>query len=133
MQKNVAFQWSPDCEKAYNEQVKLISSDSILHIPDFSMPFVLNYASHYATGAVLYQKPSQLPDHQKHHIVRFYSYTLKPAEVNYTTTEKEAFAVLKAVQYFHTYLEGAKFTLFTDHQVLTHLINIPQPKGRIAR
>lgn len=114
--------------------MKLISSDLILRIPNFSMPFVLNTdASHYATGAVFYQKPSLLPGHRKHHVVDSYSYTLKPAKVNYTTTEKEALDVLKAVQYFHTYLEGVKFTLFTDHQALTHLLNMPQPKGQIAQ
>lgn len=132
-QKGVPYQWDNDCENAYSDLVKLISSDPILCIPDFSLPFVLNTdASFYATGAVLYQKPSDL-NRQTHHVVGYYSYTLKPAEVNYSTTEKEALAVLKAVQYFRTYLEGSKFTLFTDHQALTHLLGMTQPRGRIAR
>lgn len=128
------FQWDEECEGAYCELVKLISSDPILRIPNFSLPFVLNTdASHYATGAVLYQKSSTQADQTKHHVVGYYSYTLKPAEINYSTTEKEALAVLKAVQYFRTYLEGAKFKLFTDHQALTQLLSMAQPRGRIAR
>lgn len=37
------------------------------------------------------------------------------------------------MQYFRTYKERAKFTLFTDHQALTHLLGMTQPRGRIAR
>lgn len=52
---------------------------------------------------------------QIHHMVGYYSYTLKLAEINYSTTEKEALAILIAVQYFRTCLEGEKFMLFTDN------------------
>lgn len=133
-QKEVPFEWSDECERVYRDLVHRISSDPVLRIPDFTLPFELNTdASHYGTGAVLYQKCIEASGREKRHVVGYYSYTFKPSETNYTTTEKEALAVLKAVDYFRTYLEGTKFTLFTDHQALTHLLNMTQTKGRIAR
>lgn len=41
--------------------------------------------------------------------------------------------MLKAVWYFHSYLEGSKFKLFTDHGVLTFMLKMVDPKWKIAR
>lgn len=52
-------------QKGFCEVVMRILSDPILHIPNFSLRFVLNIdASHNATEAVLCQKPADL-NHQK--------------------------------------------------------------------
>ena len=68
--------------------------DPVLIHPDFSKPFVLtNDASNYALGAVL----SQIHN-LKDHPVAFASRTLNHAEVNYSTTEKEALAINWAVE-----------------------------------
>ena len=42
-------------------------------------------------------------------------------------------AVLKAVHYFRTYLDGQKFFLHTDHSALKELLTSKEPKGRTAR
>lgn len=133
-QKDVIFDWTEECERAYRDMVQAISSDPILSLPDFTLPFELNTdASHYGTGAVLYQRDAKQPAHKQLRVVGYHSYTFSKSELNYTTTEKEAMAVLKAVHYFRSYVEGAPFKLFTDHQALTHLLNMTQPKGRLAR
>lgn len=53
--------------------------------------------------------------------------------LTHTTTEKEALAVLKSDRYFRSYLVGSKFKLFTDHEALTFLLKMAEPKGKIAR
>lgn len=52
--------------------------------------------------------------------------------MNYTTTEKKALAMLKAMRYFRSYLKCFKFKLFTDHQALTFLLKMTELKGMIA-
>ena len=42
-------------------------------------------------------------------------------------------AVLKAVDYFRTYLDESKFSLHTDHSALKELLTTKEPKGRTAR
>ena len=53
-------------------------------------------------------------------------------EINYSTTEKEAFAIQFGTQHFCVYLLGRKFTIITDHNPLCWLQSM-EPKGRIAR
>ena len=50
----------------------------------------------------------------------------------FSTTEKEALAVVFAVNHFRTYLLGRKFSLITDHSALRWLHSI-EAKGRIGR
>lgn len=128
------FRWTAECDSVYESLVRIISSDPILTLPDFKLPFELNTdASHYGTGAVLYQRDSEAPPSRQQKVVGYYSYTFSKAQLNYTTTEKEALAVLMAVRYFRPYLDGRSFTLFTDHQALTYILNLAEPRGKIAR
>lgn len=95
--------------------VKIISSDLVLTIPDFSKPFELNTdASHYGTGAVLYQRDESEHPKRQFKVIGYYSYTFTKAEVNYPTTEKEALAVVMAFRYFRAYLEGKHRQLSID-------------------
>lgn len=104
-------------KKSFNELKKLISSDQILAYPDFELPFILTTdASNYALGAVL----SQIQDGIEKPIA-FGSRTLNKTEVNYSTTEKEALAIIWAVEKYKPYLYGRKFKLITDHKPLTFI------------
>ena len=40
---------------------------------------------------------------------------------------------MKRNKYFRTYLEGSNFTVQTDHNPLTHLGNLKDSHGRLAR
>ena len=53
-------------------------------------------------------------------------------EINYSTTEKEAFAIQFGTQHFRMYLLGRKFTIITNHNPLSWLQSM-EPKGRVAR
>lgn len=41
--------------------------------------------------------------------------------MKYSATEKEALAVLKAIEHFREYIHGSKFTVITDAAALTHI------------
>jgi len=47
-------------------------------------------------------------------------------EKNYTTTQKEALAMVYALHKFRHYLLGNRFTFYVDHMALVYLINKPQ-------
>jgi len=51
--------------------------------------------------------------------IAFASKTLNEAEVNYSTVEKEMFAIVWGIKHFRPYLFGHKFTIVTDHRPLT--------------
>lgn len=134
MQKNIRFDWAQECDSAYHDIVRAISSNPILSLPDFALSFELSPdASHHGAGAVLYQQDAKQPPHKQLRVVGYHSYSWNKAELNCTIAEKEALAVLNSVRCFRCYLERISIKLFTDHQALTSLVHITQPKGQLAR
>lgn len=134
LQKDTSFEWTGECEDAYVDIVNTISSNPVLTIPDFSLPFELHTdASQYGTGAVLYQRDESKPPQQQYTVIGYQSYTFSKAEINYCTTEKELLAVLQATRYFCTYLDGRPFKLCTDHQPVVSVLTSAELKGRLAR
>lgn len=66
-------------------------------------------------------------------MIGFYSKKLTPAEKNYTTTEKELFAVLQALEHFRIRIlvMGRKIQVYTDHKNL--ITQQPLDKSRAER
>ena len=58
---------------------------------------------------------------------------LSTAENNYTTTEREALAMVYSLLNFRHYLLGAPFKFFTENSTLKYLVNKPILEGRICK
>jgi len=65
--------------------------------------------------------------------VGFYSRTLRPAEQSYCTTERECLGLVWVVLTLRHFLEGSRFTVWTDHQALMWIYNTTDPSGRLMR
>ncbi len=65
--------------------------------------------------------------------IGYYCKKLKPAEVQYATTDREALAVVLACRYFNHYLWGSRFTIRTDHQQLTSVFKQRTKSPRMCR
>jgi RNase H-like domain found in reverse transcriptase len=76
-------------------------------------------ASNYAYGAILSQKGKQ---DKKNHLVTFFSKSMTPAERNYRISDKEALAIIKALQHWRHWLEGTTIPvdILTDHKNLQY-------------
>ena len=61
------------------------------------------------------------------------SRTLNEAQLNYTTTEKELFAIVFALDKFKPYLKGNKIIIFTDHFAIKYLMTKKDAKPRLIR
>ena len=57
------------------------------------------------------------------HVIYYASKTLNPAQVNYTTTEKELLAVVFALDKFRAYFIRSPVIVYTDHASLRHLLD----------
>ena len=94
--------------------------------PDFGKDFVLQTdASDYGVGAVL----SQLDDSGHEKVIAYASKALTPCAQKYSTTEKEALAVVFGTAHFRV---GRHFKLITDHNALRWLHTM-EARGRLAR
>ncbi|GBL91599.1 Retrovirus-related Pol polyprotein from transposon 17.6 [Araneus ventricosus] len=65
------------------------------------------------------------------HPIEYASRLLNSAER--TTTEREALAVVWALNKFRGYIEGSKITVASGHQHLKWLMKLKSPSGRLAR
>ncbi len=128
--KNVHFEWSSECQIAFERIKQLLVSSPTLRFPNFEREFILmTDASGVGVGVIL----SQIDENDKEYVVGYASRALSSEERNYSTTEKECLAVLYGIKYFRCYLHGNHFTVITDHGSLTWLINLRDANGRLAR
>ena len=119
------FCWTPAAQQAFHALKTHFSTSPILALPNFMIPFtVYTDASDSGLGAVL----SQCVGSSKY-VVCYASRSLK----NYSTTEKECLAIVWAIHCWRPYLLGKAFQVVTDHQSLTWLQGLNEPKGRLAR
>ena len=129
----VTFDWTTQCEGAFQELKRLLTTAPILRHPDLSKPFFLwTDASEVGLGAVLEQEGES----GERHPIAYASRQTNEAERKYCPTELEVAALLFGVEHFEVYLLGHPVTVFTDHQALvssflTHLQG--QTKGLLAR
>lgn len=127
--KDVRWVWSTEQEEAYNALKTRLTTAPVLRQADETKPYILKTdASSYALGAVLVQG-----EKEDEHPVEYASRLLTAAEKNYSTTEREALAVIWALNKFRAYVEGHPVTVVTDHQALKWLMNLKSPAGRLAR
>lgn len=127
--KDVPFNFSDECLKAFKFLKEKLISAPILIAPDWNLPFELMCdASDTAVGAVLGQKKDKI-----FQPIYYASRTLNPAQRNYATTEKEFLAVVFAFDKFRPYLVGTKVVVFTDHSALKYLMEKKDAKPRLIR
>ena len=128
--KNVEFEWTPDCQRAFETLKEKLIQAPVLAYPDFERSFVLETdASAKGLGAVL----SQRQDDSQLHLVAYASRALSAPERNYGISELETLAVVWAIQHFHAYLYGHHVTVVTDHSAVCAILETPSPSGKHAR
>ena len=110
----------------------MLSSQPILLAPDFQKPFLLMVnASDIGAGAVLMQQDDKGIEHPICYFSRKYDMHQK----NYSTIEKEALALLLALQHFDVYLSTVLFpiTVLTDHNPLVFVNKMKNNNQRLLR
>jgi transposase InsO family protein len=130
---DVKWHWTSKEQSAFNSLKSAITSTPILTSPDNSCPFRIEAdSSDFATGAVLSQ---QLPEDGKWHPVAFLSKSLSPVERNYEIHDKEMLAIIRAMEEWRQFLEGAEhqFEVWTDHKNLEYFMTAKKLNRRQAR
>ena len=127
--KGVKFCWSESCAVAFDRLKRALISAPVLAFPNFDEQFLLYVdASSTGIGFALAQIQSG-----KEVVIAYNVRGLNQAERNYTTTEREALALVECIKKFQPYLHDRKFVVFTDHSSLRWLMNVKYANGRLAR
>lgn len=116
--KPKTVKWNDLAERAFVQIKELLISAPILVNPDFSRSFSVHCdASDAAIAGVLTQAYEGIDKP-----VAYFSQKLGTTQQRYCATEKEGLAVLKSIDKFRCYLEGSKFTVYTDASALTYIL-----------
>uniref|UniRef100_A0A803U1T3 Gypsy retrotransposon integrase-like protein 1 n=1 Tax=Anolis carolinensis TaxID=28377 RepID=A0A803U1T3_ANOCA len=112
--------WTPECQKAFETLKECFTEGPILKHPDIRSPFIIHCdASDCAYGAVLLQKDQNGNLKPCGYLSRKFSET----EKSWPIWEKEALAILKALECWRHFLEGSgiPFEIWSDHKNLQYL------------
>lgn len=121
-----AIKWTAECQEAM-EKAKDELTTAVLMIPVEGDQFQIETdASDRAIGGVLsIQREGQTVP------VEFISKTLNRTQQNWPIREREAYAIIYALQKFDQFVRGRPTTIYTDHESLKWMADCQ--KGKIAR
>ena len=118
LKQNSNFQWSQECQNAFEALKKALITAPVLALPDFKRPFILTTdASTSGIAYVLSQKDES--GHERP--VAYGGRGLRNNETHWSITDLECLALIEGVKEYHTYLAGQEFEVITDHVSLTYL------------
>ncbi|KAI2644688.1 Retrovirus-related Pol polyprotein from transposon 17.6 [Labeo rohita] len=129
---NRRFDWTNDCELAFNAAKDLLCHAPVLSAPNFKTPFRLQVdASATGAGAVLLQEDESHVEHP----VSYFSKKFSKTQQNYSVIEKEALALLLALQHFEVYLGNSPqpIIVYTDHNPLVFISRMSGSNQRLLR
>ena len=131
--------WGQEEESCF-EKVKheLQNSCTLAHLDNEKQLCLFTDASDQYWASVLTQIPPEdvqlEPQEQRHQPLAFHSGCFVRAGANWTTPEKEAFAIVEScIRLQHYLTRPNSFLLFTDHKNLTFIYNPYSSTGSMAR
>ena len=111
--KDVPFVWGTAQEEAFTVLKDKLTHAPLLQLPDFNKTFELECdASGIGLGGVLLQdgKP-----------VAYFSEKLSGPSLNYSTYDKELYALVRTLETWQHYLWPKEFVIHSDHESLKHI------------
>ncbi|XP_049349488.1 uncharacterized protein LOC125814082 [Solanum verrucosum] len=121
IKKDKVFTWGKEQDDAFNLLKDKLCSAPLLQLPDFSKSFEVECdASGKGIGAVLMQDSKP---------IAYFSEKLSGATLNYSTYDKELYALVRALATWQHYLWPREFVVKTDHESLKYL----KSQGKLSR
>jgi hypothetical protein len=111
--KGVLFYWGAAQEHSFNTLIDKLTHAPLLQLPDFSKTFELEcHASGIGIGGVLLQEGK---------LIAYFSEKLRGPSLNYSTFEKELYALVRVLETWQHYLWTKEFVIHSNHESLKHI------------
>ncbi|WVZ80957.1 hypothetical protein U9M48_028390 [Paspalum notatum var. saurae] len=111
--KGVTFHWGTMQEKAFNTLKDKLTHAPLLQLSDFGKTFEFECdASGIGIGCVLLQEGKP---------VAYFSEKLNGPSLNYSTYDKELYALVRVLETWQHYLWPEEFVIHSDHESLKHI------------
>ena len=120
--KDVPFEWTEQCDKAFHMLQHELLKQPILKYPDPAKPYIMfTDASKYAWACVLTQPYEEEIDGVMmtvNHPISYQSGLFKGSQINWAALTKEAYAIYMAVKKLIFFLADGGVLVYTDHKPL---------------
>ena len=117
VKRQPTFEWTKQAQKALDRVKTRLSSCPVIGYADFKLPFMLvTDASKVAAAGVLMQQQGE-----KLVIIGHCSKLFNSTERNWSTLERELFAIVYSIRSFKYFLQGHSFIIKTDHRPLIYV------------
>jgi hypothetical protein len=111
--KGVVFQWGKAQEESFSSLKDKLTHAPLLQLPDFGKTFELECdASGVGIGGVLMQNGKP---------VAYFSEKMTGPVLNYSTYDKELYALVRSLQTWRHYLWPKEFVIHSDHESLKYI------------
>ena len=130
LKKSIKFEWTDDCEKAFQTLKTALITAPVLQFPDLNKEFTLvTDASKTAIGYFL----TQNDDNGLAHPIAYAGRAIRKNEANWSVGELELLAILQGCRHFHVYLANRPFKVLCDHISLKYIDSLRLETGRLGR
>ncbi|GKC25240.1 RNA-directed DNA polymerase [Tanacetum coccineum] len=123
--KGSKFSWSQEAEAAFSLLKSKVTKAHVLILPDFEEVFEVYYdASGVGIGGVVSQKSRPIV---------FFFENLYDTRRNYSTYDKEFYAIVRSLEYLRHHLVSKEFIFYSDHDALKYINGQHKLKPRHAK
>jgi hypothetical protein len=120
LKKDVAFRWDDKAIKYFKDIKDVISQAPVLINPDYSRDFMIfSFASQDTIADVLMQK--DVDDYENP--IAFMIKVLRDAELNYSITEKQVYALVKPLNHFRNYIGYNNIKAYVPYPIVKDVLS----------
>jgi hypothetical protein len=122
--------WTNEAKTSFQRIKKVISEALVLASPDYTKEFfIFSFSSEHTIATVLLQKN----DEGFEQPIAFFSRSLRDAELKYDISEKQAYAMVKALKAFRTYVLHVKIIAYVLSSFVKDILVQPDSDERRGR
>jgi hypothetical protein len=130
LKKNNKVKWTIEAKVSFAHIKKFIAEAPVLASPDYLKEFLIfSFASEHTIAAVLLQKNEEGFEQS----IAFFSKSLRDAELKYNIIEKQAYAMVKALKAFRTYVSHSKIIVYIPTGSVKDILVQPDNDGKRGR
>jgi hypothetical protein len=127
LKKGNEIKWNPETMKSFEDIKVALNKALMLSNPDFMKEFILfSFASEHTIDDVLLWKDDQ--NFEKP--MAYFSRTLRDYSLRYDIMEKQAYALVKALKVFKTYILHSHIIAYVHSNSVKDILTQADPEGR---
>ena len=127
LKKDQEFKWTTEAKKSFEKIKMALTEAPVLVSPDFTREFItFSFASEDTLVAILLQKNK---DGLEQPIASF-SKTLRYFELKYNILEKQAYSLVKALNFFRIYVSHSKIIAYVPNTAIKDVLTQPDSEGK---